>query len=43
MDKSNLILMLSAADDDVLDQMKKIRLKKAKSKEYYVSEIKEIY
>ncbi len=43
MDKSNLILMLSAADDDVLNQMKKIRLKKAKSKEYYVSEIKEIY
>lgn len=43
MDKKELILMLSSVEDDVLKQMKKVRLKNAKSQEYYVGKIKEIY
>gem|GEM_PF-5421130 len=35
--------MLSSVDDDVLSQIKKIRLKKPESKEYYVDKLREIY
>lgn len=43
MNKKEIILMLSSVDDDVLSQIKKIRLKKPESKEYYVDKLREIY